>query len=113
MGPWPGPRDLSLTILLVAKALLVHVTHASSCGMMAASVAACVQGHGVLIPVHLSVCIHRADGFTSRSLDANPSMNSQAIMDKQSIFDGLFIRQDMGNGRYMIWVDCSNKEIVL
>ena len=93
------------------------MTHASLRGMLTTLVVVRVQGHGcyvqVLIPVCLSICNHRAEGFTSRPFDVNPSMNSRAIMDKQGVFGGLFIRQDMGNGRYMIWVDCSSKEIVL
>ena len=35
------------------------------------------------------------------------------MMDDQGVFDGLIIMQDMGNGRYMFWVDCSSRDIVL
>ena len=50
----------------------------------------------------------------SRPYDANPRVNSHAIMDKWSVYDGKFILQDKGKDRhFMLWFDCTSKETVL
>ena len=50
----------------------------------------------------------------SRPSDANPRVNSHAIMDKWSVYDGKFILQDKGKDRhFMPWFNCTSEEIVL